>query len=115
MTSSLRMRGARTSTTRYSGFLVDYAQENTGYMIFVPELDTVIVSVHAVFNQVIADPTAEHFSELEKLKIEVAPDAERLEDYKYLVGTQHIDDEDELVYEKTRVVVRKGSSLHTDD
>ena len=62
----------------YSGFLVGYAQENTGYMIFVPELDTVIVSVHVVFNEVIPDPTAEYFSELEKHKIEVAPDSQLL-------------------------------------
>jgi transposase InsO family protein len=27
----------------YSGFLVGYAQQNTGYMIFVPELDKIIV------------------------------------------------------------------------
>ena len=92
----------------YSGFLVGYAQQNTGYMIFVPELDKIIVSVHVVFNEVIPDPTADYFSELEKLKIEVAPDSQRLEDYDYLVGTHHIDDEDGLVYETTRVVVRKG-------
>jgi hypothetical protein len=57
---------------------------------------------------VIPDPTADYFSELEKLKIKVAPDSQRLEDYDYLVGTNHIDDEDGLVYETTRVVVRKG-------
>jgi hypothetical protein len=83
-------------------FLVGYAQQNTGYMIFVPELDKIIVSVHVGFNEVIPHPTADYFSELEKLKIEVAPDSQRLEDYDYLVGTHHIDDEDGLVYETTR-------------
>jgi hypothetical protein len=92
----------------YSGFLVGYAQKNTGYMLFVPEFDKLIVSVHVVFNEVVPDPTYDNFSEHEKLKSEVAPDSQRLVDYDYLVGTHLIDDEDGLVYETTRVVVRKG-------
>ena len=60
----------------YSVFFVGYAQENTGYMIFV----LVIVWFNEVFNEVIPDPTAEYFSELEKLKIEVASDLQRVED-----------------------------------
>jgi hypothetical protein len=93
----------------YSGFLVGYAQQNADYMIFVSGLDTIIVSVHVVFNEVLPkNPTADYFSELEKLKIEVTPDSQRLKDYDYLVGTYHIDDEDGLVYETTRVVVPKG-------
>ena len=91
----------------YSGFLVGYAQQNTGYMIFVPVLDKIIVSVHVVFNEVIPDPTADYFSELEQLKIEVASDSKDPSDF-HLVGTHHIDDEDGLVYSTTRVVVRKG-------
>jgi len=92
----------------YSGFLVGYAQENTGYMIFVPSLNKIIVSVHVVFNEVIPDPTSEYFSELEQLKIEVATTPQDPSHYDFLVGTTHIDDEDGLVYETTRVVVRKG-------
>jgi hypothetical protein len=92
----------------YSGFLVGYAQENTGYLIFIPSLDKIIVSVHVVFNEVIPDPTAEYFSELEKLKIEVASNPQDPSHYDFLVGTKHIDDEDGLVYQTTRVVVRKG-------
>jgi hypothetical protein len=34
----------------YSEFLVGYAEENTGYQVFVPELDRVITSVHCIFN-----------------------------------------------------------------
>jgi hypothetical protein len=100
---ALKQRRKDFDDKAYSGFLVGY-----GYIVFVPELDTIIVSVHVVFNEVIPDPTADYFSELEKLKIEVAPDLQRLEDYDYLMGTHHIDDEDGLVYETTRVVVRKG-------
>jgi hypothetical protein len=76
---------------------------------FGPELNKIIVPVHAVFNEVIPDSTAEYFFELEKLKIDVAPDSQRLlEDYDYLVGTNHIDDENGR--SSARV-----SSLHTND
>ena len=34
----------------YSGFLVGYAQKNTGYMVLVPVLDTIFLSVHVVLN-----------------------------------------------------------------
>jgi hypothetical protein len=53
----------------YSGFLVGYAEENTGYQVFVPELDRVITFVHCIFNEVIPNPTAEYFSELERLQV----------------------------------------------
>jgi hypothetical protein len=66
------------------------------------------VSVHVVFNEVIPEPSADYFSELEKLKIEVASDSKDPSEFQYLVGTPHIDDEDGLVYNTTRVVVRKG-------
>jgi hypothetical protein len=92
----------------YSGFLVGYAEQNTGYVIFVPSLNKTIVSVHVVFNEIIPDPTAEYFSELEQLKIEVAEDSKDPADYHFLVGTSHLDDEDGLVYETTRVVVSRG-------
>jgi hypothetical protein len=92
----------------YAGHLVGYAQQNTGYMIFVPALDKIIVSVHVIFNEIIPDPTAEYFSELEKLNIKVADDSKDPADYQYLIGQHHLDDEDGLVYETTRVVVRKG-------
>jgi hypothetical protein len=92
----------------YSGFLVGYAQKNTGYMIFVPLLDKIIVSVHVVFNEAIPDPTGGCFSELEQFKIEVDSNPQDPSHYDFLVGTKYIDDEDGLVYEITRVVVRKG-------
>ena len=59
----------------YTGFLVGYAQQNTGYLVFVPALDKIVVSVHVVFNEIIPDPSAKYFSELERLKIEVASES----------------------------------------
>ena len=92
----------------YSGYLVGYATQNTGYVVFIPALDKVVISVHVIFNEVIPDPTAEYFSELERLQFEVASDSRDVQDFQFLVGTNHIDDEDGLVYETTRVVVQKG-------
>jgi len=92
----------------YSGFLVGYAEQNTGYVIFVPSLNKTIVSVHVVFNEIIPDPTAEYFSELEQLTIAVAEDSRNPADYDFLIGMSHLDDEDGLVYETTRVVVSRG-------
>ena len=65
----------------YTGFLVGYAQQNTGYLVFVPALDTIAVSVHVVFNEIIPDPSAESFSELERLKIGVASESRDPKDY----------------------------------
>jgi hypothetical protein len=77
-------------------------------MVFVPALDKIVVSVHLIFNEIIPDPTADNFSELEKLKIEVASESKAPSDYSFLVGTHHLDDKDGLIYETTRVVARKG-------
>ena len=74
-------------------------------MVFVPALDRVIVSVHVIINEIIPDPTVEYFAELERLKIEVAEESKDPADFQFLVGTEHLDDEDGLVYETTRVVV----------
>jgi hypothetical protein len=92
----------------YTGFLVGYAEQNTGYIIFVPDLNKNITSVHVIFNEIIPDPSAEYFSELEKLKIEVAEESRDPADYDFLIGMNHLDDEDGLVYQTTRVVVRQG-------
>ena len=64
--------------------------------------------MHVIFNEIIPDPTAEYFAELERLKIEVAEESKDPVDFQFLVGTQHLDDDDGLVYETTRVVVQRG-------
>ena len=65
-------------------------------MVFVPALDRVIVSVHVTFKEIIPDPTAEYFAELKRLKIEVAEELKDPADFQFLVGTQHLNDEDSL-------------------
>ena len=46
-----------------------YASQNTVYLIFVPLLDRIVVSVKVMF---IPNSTDEYFAELELLKIDVA-------------------------------------------
>ena len=58
----------------YTGILVGYAQQNTGYLIFMSALDKIVVSGHVVFSE-IPDPSAEYFSELERLNIEVTSES----------------------------------------
>ena len=55
------------------------------------------MSVHVVFNEIIPDLSAKYFSELERLKIEVASESRDTKAYQFLVGLQHIDNEDGLV------------------
>ena len=45
---------------------------------------------------------------IERLQIEVAEESKDSTDFQFLVGTQHLDDEDGLVYETMRVVVERG-------
>ena len=92
----------------YSGFLVGYAEENIGYQIFVPDLNDVITTVHVVFNEVIPNPSDEYFKELERLFVKVDEKERSVDDFKFLVGTRHLDDEDGMIYETTRVVNRRG-------
>ena len=56
----------------FSSIYLRYATQDTKYMVFVPALEKVIVSVHVIFNEIIPDPSAEYFAELERLMIEVA-------------------------------------------
>ena len=92
----------------YSGFLVGYAEENKGYQLFVPDLNDVITTVHVVFNEVIPYPSDEYFKELERLFVKVDEKERSVDDFKFLVGTRHLDDEDGMIYETTRVVNRRG-------
>ena len=59
-------------------------------MVFILALDKIVVSVHVVFNEIIPDPSAEYFSELERLKIEVALESWDPKDYQQTYAHQEI-------------------------
>ena len=70
----------------------------------MPERDKIVTSAHVIFNEIIPDPTAEYFSELKRLQVKGDSEATSAADFQFLVGQQHLDDEDGLIYVTTRVV-----------
>jgi hypothetical protein len=79
----------------YSGFHAGYADDDRGYEIYVPEIDKIFTSVHVIFNEVIPTPTEEYYRELHRLKVVTADEPPcDPETYRYLVGLDHLDDED---------------------
>ena len=65
-------------------------------------LDMIIVSVFVVFSEIIPNPT----DELERFKINVASERRDPANYQFLIGMQHIDDEDGLVFIKLATVCK---------
>ncbi len=79
-------------TTR-TGYLVGYSETPLGYRVFIPELDTEMISVHCIFNEVIPDRDAEYYKEID---LDIETQNAQQEDFEYLVGKTHVDDEDGL-------------------
>jgi hypothetical protein len=93
----------------YSGYHAGYADDDPGYEIFIPEMDKIVTSVHVIFNEVIPNRTDENYRELQWLKIVTAEGPPRdPATYQYLVGLDHLDDEDGLTYKVTQVEQLKG-------
>jgi hypothetical protein len=109
-----------------SGFLVGYAEDGRGYELWIPEMDSLVTTVHVIINDVIPQYTREYFAELEAhlkaVAVKTGPTA-TLQDYEILKSKCHLDDEDGLVYRVTRVAVIQGDivafrrleSANTDD
>jgi hypothetical protein len=95
-----------------SGFLVGYADDGRGYELWLPETESLVTSVHDIINEVIPAYSQEYYAELsahlQSAAIKVADHTAVPEDYAFLVGTCHRDDEDGLVYRVTRIDVIKG-------
>jgi hypothetical protein len=92
-----------------SGFHAGYADDDRAYEIYAPQLDKIVTSVHVIFNEVIPNPTDEYYREFQRLKIVTAEGPARdPATYQYLVGFDHLDDEDGLTYRVTRVEALKG-------
>jgi hypothetical protein len=65
--------------------------------------DKIVTSVHVIFNEVIPNPTDEYYRELQRLKIVTAEGRPRdPATYQYLVGLDHLDDEDGLTYKQLK-------------
>ncbi len=89
-------------TTR-TGYLVGYSETSLGYKLFVSELQTEMICVHWIFNEVIPDRDEEYYKEIDRMNTDIERQNSQQEEFYYLVGTRHIDDEDGLEYVVTRV------------
>ena len=89
----------------YQGFYMGVSEQPIGYKIFVPALNQQVVTVHCIFDENIPSRDEEYFAEIDQLfKLKIR----NPKDFNYLIGLHHQDDEDGLIYETTRVAVRKG-------
>ena len=80
-----------------------YAIHNAGYLVFVPPLDKIVVSVH-----VVSIPHRLEFCGDRAAQDRVTLESRDPGGYQVFVGMQYIDVENGLVYETMRVTIRKG-------
>ena len=71
-------------------------------------INKIVTSLHVVFNEVIPDPTTNYFSQLERLYVEDDKVEKYVDDFEFLLGLPHLDDEDGLVYVTTHAVQQRG-------
>ena len=68
--------------------------------------DTVILSVHVLFDEAIPERSADYFQELDEATVQTDPEERRVDEFNWLIGRYHMDEG--LWYKTTRVVVRCG-------
>jgi hypothetical protein len=91
------------------GYFVGYSETTVGWEIYLPASDTFVTTVHALFDESPPDRGEDYFKDLDEASaVFTGPESESVADYQYLVGTHHIDPDDQLLYETKRVVARKG-------
>jgi hypothetical protein len=93
-------------TTRV--YLVGYSETPLGYRVYIPELRTEMTSVHCIFDEMIPDRESEFFEQIDQMYTDVETQNAQQEDFEYLIGTRHVDDEDGLEYVVTRVGKLRG-------
>ena len=86
------------------GHFIGYSKTKKGYQIMLH--DTVVTSVHVLFDESIPERSVEYFQELDAATVKLDPNERSVSDYDWLVGQYHM--EDGLLYKTTRVVVRRG-------
>jgi hypothetical protein len=92
------------------GYFVGYSLNDgaLGYKIYLPSKEDTVTSIHVLFDENIPTREEEYFNEIDALKVKVADAPKTVEDFQYLIGTYHVDDESGLLYVVNRVIVRKG-------
>ena len=82
------------------GYFIGHSKSKVGYRVLLG--DTVITSVHVLFDESIPERSAE----LDEATVKSDPEERRVSNFDWLVGQHHIDEG--LLYKTTRVVVRRG-------
>lgn len=85
------------------GIFVGIHENSTSYEIYLPGEDRFIASSHVFFS---SPPTSSSSTVLPPFLTQTLP--KTVEDYQYLCGLLHVDDEDGLKYVTTRVSTLKG-------
>jgi hypothetical protein len=86
------------------GWFIGYSRDKIGWRVMLG--DTVVTSVHVLFDEDIPERSADYFEELDQLTVKTDPVERDEKDFQYLVGKYHM--EDGLLFKTTRVVVRRG-------
>jgi hypothetical protein len=100
----------------WKGVFVGYeSSHQQGYRVFLPETNEIIVSAHVKFttnsnervDSLVEEPVP-NTSEVSNNPGRKRKHGESLEDFKWLLKSRHIDDEDHLLYETTKIYTYKG-------
>ena len=86
------------------------SEQPIGFAIFVPELNEEVPTVHCVIDENIPHRNDEYFKEIDDMfNVTESESRRKPEDFNYLVGLLHRDDEDGMIYKTTRIGVRRNN------
>ena len=87
----------------YKGYFLGVDIRQKAYKVWVIDMNEMMTSAHVAFDEITQVP------KMEKLGVlEYAPESKNKKDFDYLIGQVYRDDENNLLYATTRVVVQKG-------
>ena len=86
------------------GYFIGHSKSKVGYHVLLG--DTVVTSVHVLFDESIPERSVDYFRELDEATVKSDHEERRVSDFDWLVGQHHIDEG--LLYKTTRVVGRRG-------
>ena len=87
-----------------TGYFIGYPADRKGYKVLVG--DTVVHSVHVLFDESVPERSQDYYRELEEAQVAIDPEARQPGEFEYLIGKHHEDGG--LLYKTNRVVIRKG-------
>ena len=94
------------------GYLVGYSETPIGWVVYIPSVGSCVTSVHVIFNEEIPKYDIEYFQELRN-ELVLEEEKERTpEDFLYLVGTRHFDEEEFETYEVNRIAITNDANRH---